>query len=146
MFFRGVSCPPYIVWGAGLQIWKPILVSYNCHIWPDKDSYSNRPGSCLIAKSALTPCAGLRSGWLGRTSSFEWTEPIDPGWPKLSRKGIGVNTPIASPRAPCIMLRHVVQSSSTNAICLHVISNWLKHWPSKCASILVSTESSRPRL
>ena len=62
-------------------------------MWPDKDSYSNRPGSCFIAKSALTPCVGLRSGWLGRTSSFGWTGPIDPGWPKLSRKGIGVNTP-----------------------------------------------------
>jgi len=32
---------------------------------------------------------------LGRTSSFGWTEPIDPGQPKLSRKGIGVNTPTA---------------------------------------------------
>ena len=62
MFFRGVPCPPYIVRGAGLQIWKLILVSYNCHMWPDKDSYSNRPGSCLVAKSVLIPCAGLRSG------------------------------------------------------------------------------------
>ena len=91
--FRGVPCPPYIVRGAGLQIWKLILASYNCHMRPDKDSYSNRPGSCLIAKSALTPCVGLQPGWLGRTSSFGWTEPIDPGRPKLSRKGIGVNTP-----------------------------------------------------
>ena len=24
---------------------------------------------------------------------FWWTGPTDPGWPKLSRKGIGVNTP-----------------------------------------------------
>ena len=93
MFFRGIPCPPYIVRGAGLQIWKPILASYNCHMWPDKDSYSNRPGSCLIAKSALTPCAGLQPGWLGRASSFGWTGPIDSGRPKLSRKGIGVNTP-----------------------------------------------------
>ena len=34
--------------------------------------------------------------------------PLGPGRPKPSRKGIGVNTPTASPRAPCILLRHAV--------------------------------------
>ena len=27
----GSLAPPYIVWRAGLQIWKLILVGYNCH-------------------------------------------------------------------------------------------------------------------
>jgi hypothetical protein len=50
MCFEEVPYPPYIVRGAGLQIWKLIVVDYNCHSWPDKDSYSNRLGSCLISK------------------------------------------------------------------------------------------------
>ena len=83
-FFRGIPCPPYIVRGAGLQIWKLILISYNCHKWPDKDSYSNRPGSCLIAKSVLTPCAGLRTGWLGRASSFSGPDPLIRAGPSLA--------------------------------------------------------------
>ena len=114
--FRWIPCPPYIVRGAGLQIWKLILVNYNCHMWPDKDSYSNRPGSYLIAKSTLTPCAGLQPGWLGRTSSFGWTGPIDPGRPKLSRKGIGVNTPIAHPTsAPLVCVRGLKIGKATYA-------------------------------
>ena len=76
LFFRGVPCPPYMVWGTGLQIWKLILTGYNCHIWPDNDSYSNRPGSYLISKSALIPCAGLRADWSGRASSSSGLDPL----------------------------------------------------------------------
>jgi hypothetical protein len=75
MYFEGVPCPPYIVRGAGLQIWKLILVSYNCHCWPDKDSYSNRPGSCLISKFAFLLCVGRRADQLGHASSSSGPGP-----------------------------------------------------------------------
>ena len=31
IYLRGVLASPYIVQRAGLQMWKLILVSYNCH-------------------------------------------------------------------------------------------------------------------
>jgi hypothetical protein len=71
MCFEGVPCPPYIVRGAGLHIWKLILPGYNCHSWPDKDSYSNRPGSCFISKFVFLPCVGHRADRMGHTSSSD---------------------------------------------------------------------------
>jgi hypothetical protein len=79
--FWGVPCLPYIVRGAGLQIWKLILPGYNWHSWSDKDSYSNLPGSCLISKFACLPCVGRRADRLGHVSSFDgpgrlvWASP-----------------------------------------------------------------------
>jgi hypothetical protein len=72
MSFEGVPCPPYIVRGAGLQIWKLILLGYNYHNWPDKDSYSNRPGSCLISKFAFLPCVGRRADRLLGIRIVRW--------------------------------------------------------------------------
>jgi hypothetical protein len=93
MCFEGVPCPPYIVREVGLQIWKLILVGYNYHSWPDKDSYSNRPGSCLIFKFDFLPCTGRRADRLGHASSLSWAGPIGLSQPKSSHRGIGVNTP-----------------------------------------------------
>jgi hypothetical protein len=59
-----------------LQIWKLILPGYNCHSWPDKDSYSNRPGSCLISKFACLPCVGRRADRLGHASSSNGPGPL----------------------------------------------------------------------
>jgi hypothetical protein len=67
---------PYIVQRAGLQIWKLILVSYNYHSWPDKDSYSNQLGSRLISKFAFLSCVGHRADHLGHTSSFGGPGPL----------------------------------------------------------------------
>jgi hypothetical protein len=76
MSFERVPCPPYIVRGAGLQIWKLILLGYNCHSWSDKDSYSNRPGSCLISRFAFLPCVGRRADRLGHASSSGGPGPL----------------------------------------------------------------------
>jgi hypothetical protein len=126
MCFEGVPCPPYIVRGVGLQIWKLILVGYNSHSWPDKDSYSNRPGSCLISKFAFLPYAGCRSDQLGRASSLSWAEPTELSQPKSSHRGIGVNTPTASPRELCIVMRHAILTFSEQ----WGLSSW-RLWPVK---------------
>jgi hypothetical protein len=93
MCFEGVPRPPYIVRRAGLQIWKLILVGYNCQSWPDKDSYSNQPGSYLISKFAFLSCTGRRADQLGHASSLSWAGPTGLSQPKSSRRGIGVDTP-----------------------------------------------------
>jgi len=50
---RGSLASPYIVQRAGLQIWKLILVGYNCHRYYNINSYSNRLESCLISTSCF---------------------------------------------------------------------------------------------
>jgi hypothetical protein len=72
------------------------LSGYNCHSWPNKDPYSNRPGSCLISKFAFLPCMGRRADRLGHASSSDWAEPTGLDQPKSSRRGIEVNTPTTS--------------------------------------------------
>jgi hypothetical protein len=84
MCFEGVPCPPYIVRRPGLQIWKLILPVYNCHSWLDKDSYPNRPRSCLISKFAFLPCVGRRADRLGHASSFDGTGPLVWASPSLA--------------------------------------------------------------
>ena len=103
MIFRGVPCPPYIAWGTGLQIWKLILASYNCHRWPDKDSYSNPTRILLDLQVCLDSLRGTPSRSIGPRVVSCWARLPSPSRPKHSRKGIGVNTPTASPRAPCIL-------------------------------------------
>ena len=66
-----------------------ILVGYNYHSWSDKDSNSNRPGSCLISKSVLFPCAAHDLAELVRAPSSGWTEPTGLDRPNLSREGMG---------------------------------------------------------
>jgi hypothetical protein len=112
MSFEGVPCPPYIVRRVGLQLWKLILPGYNCHSWPDKDSYSNRPGSCLISKFAFLPCAGRRADRLDYVLSFSRAEPTSLSQPKSSRRGIGVNTPTASLWALFIVMWHAILTFS----------------------------------
>lgn len=57
------SLPAYIVWGAGLQIYKLILVGYNCYMREDKASYSSRPRYSLISKLNMLPCMQRRPDW-----------------------------------------------------------------------------------
>jgi hypothetical protein len=70
--------------GAGLQIWKLILLGYNYHSWPDKDSYSNLPESCLISKFAFLHCVGRQADRLGHASSSDGSGPLVWASPSLA--------------------------------------------------------------